>query len=102
MNPLTFIRTDQEGEPVQRMAEEGEQPDPDRDVVMWVIYNRLTSDAFGLYVLRRQWVHAGEIVIDRARVLHRDIEPLRARLPPGLVCMPRQPDELITIAEVWI
>ena len=85
----------------------GECPDPETDLVMWVIHNRLTLDYPGYYVLRRQWTHraasgeGAELVIDLVAHVDHDIEPLRERIPPGLVRMPRQPADAFTIVEMW-
>jgi len=102
MNPLGAIVWKKEGMPVERLALIGEQPDPETDVVMWVIHNRLTLDFPGFYVMRRQWIHAGEIVIELTAVASVDIETVRAQLPAGLVCMPPHPGDDHTIEEVWI
>ncbi len=69
--------------------------------MIWVLYNRLTLEHPGLYVLRRQWANAREIVIDLFAETDLEIEPLRARVPPGLVCMPRQEGDDFTIVESW-
>jgi len=73
---------------------------------MWVIHNRLTLDHPGYYVLRRHWTRAVgeevEEVIDLVAHVDHDIEPLRERIPPGLVRMPRHPEDDFTIVETWL
>jgi len=100
-----FEKLESAPEPAMRFAEEGEEPDREADFVLWLIHNRLTSDHPGVYVMRREWVHrdpSGPVrVVDRRALCHHDIEPLRARLPPGLYCQPRQPGEDFTIEETW-
>lgn len=90
---------------IERKAAPGEEPGPG-DLVLWVIFNRLTTDFPGRYVLRRQWVTKGEkgpvIVKDALAISDPEIEPLRARLPEGVLLMPRDPREHMTIEEVWI
>lgn len=89
-------------EPVARFAEEGEEPNRETDLVLWVIHNRLTSDHPGYYVMRREWTHEGMRVVDRKALLHHDLEPLRAQLPPGLYRLPHQPGEPFTVEETWL
>jgi hypothetical protein len=89
-----------EGVP-ERMALLGEEPDRGAVLVIWVLYNRLTLEHPGLYVLRRQWANNREIVIDLAAMTDPEIEPLRAAVPAGLVCMPRQEGDDFTIVESW-
>jgi len=93
-------------DPSARFADDGEEPNLETDLVLWVIHNRLTSDHPGVYVMRREWVHrdpSGPVrVVDRRALCHYDLAPLRARLPPGLHCLPHQPGEDFTIEETWL
>jgi hypothetical protein len=89
-------------EPESRLAAEDEEPNPETDLVMYVIHNRLTLDHPGYYVMRRQWTRPGMRIIDPRAWLHHDIEPLRAKVPPGLYCLVRQPGDPFTIVETWL
>jgi hypothetical protein len=89
---------------IERWAAPGEEPGPD-DLVIWVLFNRLTTDFPGLYVLRRQWVtrteEGAEILKDCQAITDPEIEPLRARLPEGVILLPLMPYENMAIEEVW-
>lgn len=85
----------------ERVAGPDEEPPPDA-LVMWVIYNRLTADHFGFYVLRRQWVHQGSIVKSPKHACDVDLDPLREALPYGVVRLPRHPEDDLVIEEVWV
>jgi len=85
-----------------RWAEDFEEPDPEKDLVLWVIHNRLTPDHPGFYVLRREWSRDATRIVDRGAWLHHDLGPLRKRLPPGLCRQPRQLGDPCTVEEAWL
>lgn len=70
---------------------------------MWTVYER-PSDYPELYVARRWDIvrHAREPVwTDDVRTAP-TLEGLRALLPPGLHCMPRQHGDEPQVVEVWL
>lgn len=68
--------------------------------IVWLIYQR-PLDFPKWWVLRRQFVRAGEISQDPIACVGASVDQLRHGLPRGLYCMPHQPGEDRAIFESW-
>lgn len=68
---------------------------------MWVVFGPGTSDVPGLF-LARLWVTRPEPAATALLIRAGTLEQLRILLPPGLVCLPRAPDDDPNIIETWI
>lgn len=79
-------------------------PDP-QALTMWVIYKN-PSDFAGrmkgdVYVLRRWSVGARESTVDRHATAYGNLEKIRSKVPPGLVCIKASPDDDPAVLETW-
>jgi len=73
-----------------------------KGLTLWTIYHN-PSDYPGKYVARRFVVERGLGLKAAREVLIADtLEAIRARLPPGLYCLGRQPGDEPQIVETWI
>lgn len=70
-------------------------------LTLWVIYDRPPEHPHE-FVLRAQHVSRGTVSISDECRAASTVDELRALLPPGLVCIGRQPSDHPTILEVWI
>lgn len=69
---------------------------------IWTVYER-PRDFPQNYVARRSVVYTGGKLVQTAEVrIAASLDEVRARLPPGLHCMPRDPKDDPVIVEVWI
>jgi hypothetical protein len=69
---------------------------------IWTVYKR-PSDYPALYVARRHESRSdGTAVATLEAVFADTLEAVRAKLPPGLVCIPRDPTDDPVIVESWI
>lgn len=66
---------------------------------MWVIYDRPRD--YPDHVVVRKWL-VREQAEPTPCTLHDSIEAARAALPPGLVCLPRDPHDDPFIVETWL
>ena len=71
---------------------------------IWTIYRPTTSDYHGLWIARMT-----DVYVKASRRLHRGtfhvadtLEAIRAKLPRGLYCLTRNPEDDPVIEEVWI
>jgi len=72
----------------------------DRALIMYVIYDHPRD--FPRYVVRRWRTDHNGSFADLAYDLARTLEQARQLIPPGLVCLDRNPDDDTAIAEVWL
>jgi hypothetical protein len=72
-----------------------------RRLPMWVIYTPHTREYPGRWVARMH-VTLPEPKPTRFVITHDTLPDLRAMLPPGLTRMPRDPDDVPEIKEVWL
>jgi hypothetical protein len=70
---------------------------------MWTIYDHPTDvpEPFGFVVREWQIGPAGAEPMSEARFAM-TLEAARELIPPGLYCLPRQPEDDPVIVEVWI
>ena len=68
---------------------------------MWTIYNH-PADYPNYFVARRWEVQAGKESPTTDVLLDVDLDKLRAKLPPGLYCLPRFQGDDPVIMEVWL
>lgn len=70
-------------------------------LTQYVVYEN-PRDAPGMFVVREWHIARGhpEPVAGEGWVV-RTVEDARALIPPGLVCLGRQPDDDVAIVEVW-
>lgn len=68
---------------------------------MWSVYARPADYPLG-FVARRFEIHPGYAVATLDARYGPDLEAVRAQLPPGLVCIPREPDDDPCIVETWL
>jgi hypothetical protein len=75
----------------------------DDRLYLWTVYANPT-DFPGQYVARRWEARAGDREpVPCAECIVRDtLDEVRADLPPGLYCMPRDPGDDPTIVETWL
>lgn len=68
----------------------------------WTIYSEPRDYPKGTFVAR-QWFTIGERVVPTCQAYSAPtLDGVRARLPPGLVCLHRMPEDDPCIVEVWI
>lgn len=68
---------------------------------MWVITHK-TKDFGDKYVARPHAVGVKTVTPLNKYLLADTLEEIREMLPPGLVCMPRQPEDDPVIVETWL
>jgi hypothetical protein len=74
---------------------------PEKTLAMWIVYDHPTDHPD--HFVARKWLinsegqHPTREIIDSIT-----LEGLRAQLPPGLVCLPRDPTDPPKIVEVWL
>ena len=75
----------------------------DRVFTVWTVYES-PSDFPGWWVLRAHDVVPGQPEPIPREEWHAasSLEQVRVALPPGLTCLPRQPDDDPVIYETWI
>lgn len=74
---------------------------PSGDLYTYTIYDR-PADYPDAVVVRRWRITPGQPVDSGVWCLALDIDSARKSIPPGLVCMERQPDDDPTIVETWL
>lgn len=68
-----------------------------------VVIYKDPSDYPGCFVARRQWASAGEILIDAEPLaIAGNVHDVRSVVPPGMVRIPRSPDDEPHLLESWI
>jgi hypothetical protein len=70
-------------------------------VIVWVIYDR-PRDFPQHVVVAKQLVRGGRIFKSPLKRLTCTLPRARRMVPPGLICIPHQPGENLSIAETWI
>lgn len=86
---------------MDRVALPEQVPIPEGALPFWVIYERPTDFPDG-YVLRVQ-LASREGIAHPPYIWHaKTPDELRSILPPGLICMGRQPDDAPQILECWM
>lgn len=67
---------------------------------MWTVYDHPSDmpDAF----VARMWLVGPEVRATGSVLTADTLEALRDKLPPGLACLPRRPDDDPAIVEVWL
>jgi hypothetical protein len=69
---------------------------------VWTVYDH-PKDYPDSWVARRHEVRAGgQTVATMDAVFGTSLDDVRAKLPPDLYCLPRQPDDEPHIVESWI
>lgn len=68
---------------------------------MWVIYRPTTSDFEGWWVAR-MWLTFPELKATLTSIDSPTLKGVRCRLPGGLTCIGRHPDDDPVIEEVWL
>lgn len=68
---------------------------------MWTIYER-PADYPGHFVARKSFVNEHGAFATSDALFAQTLESLRAKLPPHLFCIPRQPGDEPSIVEVWL
>lgn len=68
---------------------------------MWVVYRPVTAEYPGIWVARMH-VTLPASRPSRFVITHNTLPQLRELLPPGLVHLSRQPEDLPEIEEVWL
>ena len=78
------------------------EPPPGVWMTQWVIYKH-PKDHPDHYVLRASYItDAHNIMVDPMAWKHKNVEVLRAIVPPGLVKLERHEDDDPAILEVWL
>lgn len=70
---------------------------------IWTIYDHPTD--FPDYFIARKWIIGGKIDEPQATdeiLMDKDLDQLRAKLPVGLYCMPRNAMDDSVIIETWV
>lgn len=67
----------------------------------YTIYDH-PSDYPSCYVMRVFETKAGEVIPTDETVVSTNLEAVRAMVPPGCICMPRDPDDDPVILETWL
>lgn len=91
------MSTDEDVESVaDRLLVEGHLP-------MWTIYNS-PADYPGLFVVRRHFVVSGGVSMPDPRpwAIESTLTAARVKLPEGLNCVGREPDDQPSIVETWL
>ena len=68
---------------------------------IWTVYQS-PDDYPGKFVARRFDIRPGESRPTQDYLIAETLESLRLQMPPGLTRVPRHPNDLPTIVEVWL
>ncbi len=71
------------------------------ELQMWTIFNS-PADRPGCIFARRFVAADGKSLPTADVISGETVEAIRAKLPPGLICFPRSPDDPISVVETWL
>lgn len=71
------------------------------DLPWWTVYER-PRDFPHCWVAREFLIRSGETVATDNMIIGPTLDMVRSALPPGLVCIPRSPEDEPHIVESWI
>lgn len=74
---------------------------PSRVLEIWTVYDRPKDYPDG-FIARMYLIYPGFSVASPSTVTGATLAQVRAALPPGLYCMPRNPNDDPVIVESWI
>tara|TARA_R110002095_G_scaffold4257_1_gene11511 strand:- start:3724 stop:3987 length:264 start_codon:yes stop_codon:yes gene_type:complete len=75
---------------------------PDPPMNQYCVYGPGTSDLPGVYVCRRFEIYPCQLVATPDHWTGKSLDEVRQKIPEGLFCLPRFPEDDPNIIEVWL